>query len=347
MSQQQVNLKALSQMLGLSQTTVSRALNGFPEVSEKTRLRVVETANRVNYQPSSTASKLATGKSRTIGHVIPLADHMMINPHFSDFISGASEEYAGYDYDLLLRVAPIEEEEKIYRALAQQKRVDGVVIHGPLTDDPRIALLKDIGLPFVVHGRSDDVTVNYSWLDVNNCNGFYRATEFLINLRHKEIGLINGLESMNFAEKRRMGFENAMTDNGLIARKELMFAEDMLEPYGYKAMQQMLSESNPPSAVLTSSILPALGVQRAISDRGKKMGKDISLIAYDDCLSFLNTYSANGAPPFTCLRSSMRDAGKRVAAMLIAKIEGLDNGHVQELWEADLVVGQSTGRFHG
>lgn len=342
-----VNLKSLSEMLGLSQTTVSRALNGFPEVNEKTRRRVVETAKRVNYQPSSTASKLARGKTHTIGHVVPLSEHMMINPHFTEFIAGAGEAYAKHDYDLLIRVVPEEDEEKMYRELVQQKRVDGVVVHGPKLDDPRIALLKEIGLPFVVHGRSDHEKNDFSWLDVNNRNGMLRATEFLISLGHQRIGLINGLEDMNFAARRRMGFEAAMQNHNLAIHSNYLYAGDMLEPYGYNAMRDMLAMPQPPSAILVSSILPAMGAHRAIVDAGKRLAEDVSIIAFDDCLSFLNFNAASGIPLFTCLRSSIREAGNRVATMLIEQIEQGQQNNQHELWEAELVLGASTGKYQG
>ena len=136
MSVQSINLKKISESLGLSQTTVSRALNGFPEVAENTRARVIAAAEQFNYRPSPSAATLATGKSWAIGHVIPLAAHRMINPHFTDFISGAGEVYAKRNYDFLMRVVSVEEEEKVYRDFASRRRVDGVVVHGPSSHDP-------------------------------------------------------------------------------------------------------------------------------------------------------------------------------------------------------------------
>src|SRR5690606_16392903 len=119
-----VNLRRLSEVLGLSPTTVSRALNGFPEVNEATRARVIAEAERLNYRPSASAASLATGKACTIGHVVPLADHMMINPHFSDFLAGAGEVYAQFGYEMLLRVVAQVDEAGVYREFASRGRVD-------------------------------------------------------------------------------------------------------------------------------------------------------------------------------------------------------------------------------
>ena len=111
-----MNLKELSRRLGLSQTTVSRALNGYPEVSEETRERVTEFAQKMNYQPNSSARRLATGKTNAIGHVVPLAEHDMINPHFSDFIAGAGEVYNRRGYDMLISIVNVGTERRPIRA---------------------------------------------------------------------------------------------------------------------------------------------------------------------------------------------------------------------------------------
>ncbi|WP_313958451.1 substrate-binding domain-containing protein [Chelativorans salis] len=342
-----VNLRRLSEVLGLSQTTVSRALNGFPEVNEKTRARVVEAAQRLNYRPSASAASLATGKACAIGHVVPLAEHMMINPHFSDFLAGAGEVYAQFGYEMLLRVVAQAEEADVYRDFASRSRVDGVVVHGPLTNDPRIPLLKSLGLPFVVHGRSDDGTGDYSWLDVNNRRAFCRATGFLADLGHRRIALINGLEAMNFASRRRQGYESVLADRGLEQDPSLIFSEDMVEPYGHRVARQLFSSPRPPTAILVSSVLPAMGVVRALAELGIRPGADVSIIAFDDCLSFLQPASdgkARDVPFLTAMRSSIREAGRRVAEMLLEQIAAPDGGRRHELWEAELVIGETTAR---
>ena len=101
-----MNLKQLAETLGLSQTTVSRAMNGYPEVSEATRARVHAAAARHNSRPNTRARSLATGRSMMIGHVIPVSTrHEMMNPIFSDFISGAGEAYAKAGFDMMLSMS--------------------------------------------------------------------------------------------------------------------------------------------------------------------------------------------------------------------------------------------------
>ena len=345
-----VNLRRLAEELGLSQTTVSRALNGFPEVKAETRARVIEAAERLDYRPSASAASLATGKTRAVGHVVPLAEHMMINPHFSDFLAGAGETYARFGYEMLLRVVAARDEADVYRDLASRGRVDGVLVHGPLTDDPRIPLLRSLGLPFVVHGRCDDSKSDYSWLDVNNRRAFFRATSLLADLGHRRIALVNGLEAMNFANRRRQGYEAALKERGLAFDPALVFGEDMVEPYGYRVARQVLAAPDPPTAVLASSVLPAMGVVRAMGDLGLRPGRDVSIIAFDDCLSFLQPAKegkAGEVPFFTVMRSSIREAGRRVAEMLLEQIDAPGGEFRHELWEAELVVGQTTAPAPG
>ena len=336
-----VNLKQLAEALGISQTTVSRALNGFPEVSEKTRRKVLDMAQQLNYSPSPHAKQLATGKSKTIGHVVPQSDHMMINPLFSDFIAGVGEVYSEAGYDMLMSIVPRAQEENTYYKLIASKRVDGMMVHAPLVNDTRIALLQKLNMPFVVHGRSADDDDSYSWLDINNRRSFERATRFLVDLGHRRIGLLNGLESMTFAQRRRMGYLDALKEAQIDADPRIMFSQDMMEPYGYRRMHDMLSLAKPPTAVLCSSILPAMGALRAIQETGLEPGRDISIVTHDDMLSFLS--NSGDIPMFTALRSSIKAAGKRCAEMLIDAVENPNLEPSHELWETELVLGSSTG----
>ena len=345
MAPQPVNLKKLSEHLGLSQTTVSRALNGFPEVSEKTRKRVQDLAAQLDYRPSPSAASLATGKTKTIGHVIPVGTHRMINPHFSDFLAGASEAYAAAGYELLLRTAAPGEEEEVYRDFVSRRRVDGVIVHGPTIDDPRIKLLQSINMPFVVHGRSGEETESYSWLDVNNLSAFEKGTNLLINDGHRRIGLVNGLQSMNFAVRRRLGYEAALTSNNIEVKPEYIASADMTEPFGYRATLNMLALDEPPKAFMYASILTAMGGLRALSDCGLIPGKDIAIITYDDQLSFLESAMGEEHRPFfTSLQSSIQAAGRRAAELLIMQINNPNQPPIQELWEVDLILGKTTSQ---
>ncbi|MGI9363664.1 MAG: substrate-binding domain-containing protein [Rhizobiaceae bacterium] len=337
-------MKQLSLHLGLSQTTVSRALNGYPEVSERTRKKVRQAASDLNYRPSPTASSLATGKTRIIGHIVPVSEHRMINPHFSDFLAGASEAYAKAGYDLLIRAAEVEEEEDIYRDFANRNRVDGVVVHGPMVNETRIDFLNELGIPFVVHGRAGGEEHSYSWLDVDNRSAFEKLTIYILDLGHRRVALINGLESMNFAHRRRLGYESALTNSGIEPDTTLISSQDMNEPYGYEATIEKLALSHPPTAFIYSSVLSAMGGLRAIAEHGLRPGRDVSLATFDDQLSFLQPGDGSSSAPFiTSVSSSIQTAGQRVGEMLISQIANPLSAPVCELWNAELTIGKTTG----
>jgi LacI family transcriptional regulator len=337
-----MKLKDLSELLHLSQTTVSRALNGYPEVAEATRRRVLAAAAAHGYRPNMRARSLATGRAMAIGHVIPVtARHEMVNPVFADFLAGAGEVYSRRGYDMLISIVPDEDQEHAYRELRTKGSVDGLIVHAPKLGDPRVHLLTEIGMPFVVHGRASDAVEPYSWVDMNNTHAFRRATDLLLDLGHRRIALVNGLENMDFAIRRRAGFEEAFAARGLATDEALMASDEMTEGFGHDTARRLLAGPAPPTAFLVSSIIPAIGVRRAIEEVGLRMGRDISVITHDDDLSYLKNRAE--VPVFTATRSSVRDAGRRAAEMLLNLVETPGSGPREELLEADLILGQSTG----
>ncbi len=337
-----MNLKSLAESLGLSQTTVSRALNGYPEVSEATRQRVAEAARRLDYTPNSRAKGLATGKTMMIGQVVPTTlRHEMVNPIFGDFVAGCTQSLAKYGYDLVITRVLDDDEIRVYRDFRARGVVDGVILQGPALDDMRIPVLNDIGLPFVVHGRSTGIEAPYSWVDVNNRRAFKRATEFLIHLGHRRIALLNGLENMDFAHRRRGGYIAALEEAGIAADPDLMCTDEMTEGFGYARTRLLLNTGNPPTAILCASILSAIGIRRAIEDAGLQMGHDISVITHDDDLSYLQ--NGTDVPIYTATRSSVRHAGELVAENLIRLVGDPSLAPLQTMLEAELVVGRSTG----
>ena len=336
-----MNLKELAEALGLSQTTVSRALDGYPEVAEATRRRVLEAAERFNYRPNSRAKALATGRAMAIGHVIPKSkSSVMVNPIFAEFLAGASETYTGVGYDIVLSLVEDGDEERAYRDMAAKRMVDGVVVFMTMVNDPRIPLLKELGLPFVVHGRATGMTDAYSWVDVNNMRSFRRATEFLVDLGHSRIALVNGPESYAFAVRRRDGYLAGLQSRGLEPDPSIMLQEEMTEQYGFRAMTELLSRPDPPTAYLSASMITTLGMRRATDSAGLRLGRDISLITYDDDLS----YFQNGQDEliFTAIRSSVREAGRSAARTVVGLIANAEESE-QLLLPADLILGQSTG----
>ncbi|MEM6635035.1 MAG: LacI family DNA-binding transcriptional regulator [Pseudomonadota bacterium] len=337
-----MNLKELSQILGLSQTTVSRALNGYPEVNETTRARVASAAKTYGYSPNVRAKGLATGQAMAIAHALHVSgrDEIM-NPIFADFVAGASEVYSARGYDMMLTIVEDSEGPEALRNLARKGSVDGVIVQAPRFHEPRLDLLRETGLPFVVHGRTSEPEDSYSWIDMDNRRAFLRATEFLADLGHTRIALINGDEQMDFARRRRIGYETALTRRGILPDPTLMTTGAMTEVYGYESARRCLETLDRPTAFLVASLISALGVRRAIEDAGLRIARDVSVITHDDDLSYLR--NGDATPIFTATRSPVRLAGRKAAELLLKLIEGRDSAPSNELLYADLTVGRSTG----
>ncbi|MEL6204975.1 MAG: substrate-binding domain-containing protein [Pseudomonadota bacterium] len=338
-----MNLKSLAESLGLSTTTVSRALNGYPDVSAATRERVCAAAQAQGYAPNTRALSLATGRAMAIGHVIPGASrHEIVNPIFADFVAGAGETYGPAGYEILLSVMPEGTEEEGYRRLARSGRVDGLVLQAPRPADRRIDLLTELNLPFVVHGRATEAEADYSWLDMDNRRAFARATRHLTDLGHRRIALLNGPADMDFAIRRAAGFHEAMEAAGLAVAPEHIRHDQMTEFFGYAAAREMLAADPKPTAFVTAALLIALGVRRAVEEQGLRMGGDVSVVTHDDGLSYL-TNGAEGAPLFTATHAPVREMGRATAAMLLTRIAAPDAPPAHRMMPANFVLGPSSG----
>lgn len=340
-----VNLKQLAEMLGLSQTTVSRALNGYPEVNAKTRQRVLTAVRETGYQPNRAAQRLATGRAGSIGLVMPIARGLESDVHFGEFLAGLGEAAVEQDFHFVINPSAPDEEEATFERLAASGNVDALFLAYVRENDPRIPILKSLSVPFVVHGRTIGQSIDYPFLDIDNTAAFYDATRLLIQLGHRRIALINGQSHLTFAIRRRNGMQRALEEHGLIFDESLSHHGPMTDEHGNRAMQAFLRHDEPPTAVLCSSTVLALGAVRAINGAGLKMGTDISLIAHDDVLPMLKP--ENFSVPLTTTRSSLRAAGARIATRLIDRILQAGEHPEEELWRAELIVRESTGPAPG
>ena len=336
-----MNLKELAAKLGLSPTTVSRALNGYPEVNAQTRERVLRAARETGYHPNRTAQRLATGKAGSIGLLMPVGAEVMSDLHFGEFLRGVGEMAQQQDFHLVVMPSDPADEESALRSLATSGYVDGLCLAYIRENDSRIDLMESFGLPFIVHGRFFEAPHPYPLLDVDNEAAFYEATRLLLQLGHKRIGLINGDEEFGFAVRRRDGMLKALAEAGLALDKRFHASEQMTEGAGQRATERFLTKAERPTALMCASMVQALGVVRAIERAGLELGSDISLISYDDVLPLLRPEFFN--IPLTTTRSSLRIAGKRIAERLIRRINGTERDTIQELWQPELVVRASTG----
>jgi LacI family transcriptional regulator len=335
-----MRLKELARELGLSPTTVSRALNGYPEVSEATRLRVNEAAVRLGYRPNANAIRLATGRVGAIGVALPLERSLHFGPHTAEFLSGIGERLAPEEIDILVAPIDADDELPVHRRLAASKRVDAVVLSAPTPDDPRIRLLSELGMPFILHGRAE-VDIAHAWLDIDNEGAFRRATSHLIDLGHRRIGMINGPAEQTFAIHRERGYREALRERGITPDPRLIASGRFTDEIGFRHAQSFLDQNPRPTAILAGSMMTALGIFRAIRTAGLVLGKDVSMIAHDDVFPYLN--ADNMVPSMSTTRSSIRAAGARIGELVVQLLAGKPADSIHELWPVELVLRESSG----
>ena len=334
-----MNLKELAASLGLSQTTVSRALNGYPEVNETTRQRVSEAAARQGYRPNASARRLATGRAGAVGIVYTTTEGY--GPHTSEFLGGLGGRLAEDEIDVLVSTADtLADELNAYRRAAQSKKVDCIILHATRPDDVRVELLCELGLPFVLHGRTD-TPGKIAWLDIDNHAVSETSALYLLDQGHRQMALINGPRRFTFAAHREAGFLAALAARGVDLDPNLMVEGMFSDESGFRLMQGLLQQPNRPTAVVAGSMMTALGAVRAIRAAGLEVGKDVSMIAHDDVFPYLNAETM--APPMSTTRSSIRKAGWRIAELALELLGGRPPETIQELWPVDLILRQSTG----
>ncbi|MFX1676223.1 substrate-binding domain-containing protein [Paraburkholderia sp. A2WS-5] len=309
------SLKALASSLGLSKTTVSRALNGYDDVSEATRARVVAAARAMSYQADATARKLATGRANAVGIVYPFSAGDLGDPRFCEVIAGITEGLG--DLDLVIVSARANAELETYRRLVDNRQVDGFIIARTLVEDSRIAFLHERDFPFVAYGRTSTERP-YFWFDFDNEAGAYAATQRLIDFGHRRIALVGAPLSLTFASQRRAGYLAALRKAGIKPLRALMKENAFERNSGYEAVRTLLSSANPPTAILVDNNLAGVGALRALLDSGHKPGKDVSLIVYDGV-------PADIAAPFTVTSVTQptgQESGHALAELIAAAIDG-------------------------
>jgi LacI family transcriptional regulator len=330
------SLKTLAQQLGLSITTVSRALAGYTDVAAETRARVEAAAAAAGYRPHPIARQLKGGRSNAVGVVLPAEPGHFTDPFFSELLVGLGEALARADMDLLVTAArPGAEEMKTYRRLVEGRRVDGIVIARTRVDDERVRYLLDRDFPFVTHGRTEERRA-YAHVDADGRQAFIDATQRLIELGHRRIALINAPATFMFARHREAGWRAALAAAGV--KPGPFVAGEATEENGAILARQLLARADRPTALLCATDRLAVGALHAVTAAGLRVGRDVSVVGYDD-LPFA-TYTD---PPLTTIAQPIRAMAERLSEMLIARIAGAAAGTLAEIWPATLVPRASDG----
>lgn len=334
-------LKDIARELDLSPATVSRALNGFPEVNARTRALVEETAERLGYRPNQIAKKLVTGRSGLVGFVLKPSASGQSDPSFYEIMFGLSDQLARRDMDLVFHAPAEADPVAPYRRLIAKNILDGFILNAPEADDPRIGFLETEEIPFVVHGRTQGAS--YAYYDIDNRRAAADAVHFLADLGHRRIAFLNGPETHTFARERARGFRSAMRGEGAALAEPALVHGLATEDQGYTAALALLSgrRGAAPTAILCASTLMAAGVYRAARDLGLAIPADLSVVAHDDAVPQMR--AVNFAPALTVTRSPLRDACEPLAGAMEALLKGTPPAALQTLVPAELIVRGSTG----
>ncbi|EYD70639.1 LacI family DNA-binding transcriptional regulator [Limimaricola hongkongensis] len=335
-------LKDISVELGLSVATVSRALNGFPEVGAKTRSRVQDAAARLGYRPNRSAQRLATGRSGVVGMIVKLRADMSADQTFFDVLTTLTAELAARDLDLVLSVDQGDDPVAPYARMLERDLLDGFVLNAPATGDPRPGFLMARGVPFVMHGQADPAP-GYAFFGIDNTAVSVDSVGLLASLGHARIALINGEPRFAFAAEREAGFRAAMTAEARAVPAAFIADGPPTESTGYTlALSWLSGRAGPrPTAILCATTPVAAGVLRAARDLGLSVPRDLSVVAHDDALP--NIRPAHFNPALTVTHAPLRDACAPLAEMLIDHLNGAPAARLQTVKRAGLIVRASTG----
>ncbi len=328
-----VSIAQLAKHLGLSEGTVSRALNNYPDIAKKTIARVRKAADELGYRPSSTARRLARGVVETIGFVLPSRHGHQIDPFLAEILDGLATELALSDWDLLVAAVPEGHDEvEVMDRLIRSGKVGGFVVARSRRNDPRVDFLRKSQIPFVVQGRtakSDD----YAWLDIDNEKAFIDAMNHLVGLGHRKIAYLGGDPDLNYAWQRREGFFSAATAHGCDMPSGYVFDGISDEMAARHAVTELLKHPDRPTALLCVTDAVAIGAIHALAHAGIKVGDEISVIGFDGLPMGEAIH-----PGLTTMSQASYQIGREVGRIVVAQANAPASPFSQILWEASLTI---------
>jgi len=334
-----LNLDDLATHLGLSKTTVSRALAGYADVSAKTRERVREAAKAHGYQPNPLAQRLRSGRLDTVGLIIPSDLKPFGDAFFVDQVTSLSRSLTDQGLDLLLSSADRGDAElAAFRRLIEGRRVDAMIVVRTERRDARVTYLLEKNVPFVCHGRTEN-TEGYAFVDMDGEAAGRIATERLLELGHRQIAFIGPPSSqLTFAWHRQCGYRIALEKTDISPPRHLIVEGIGGETFGMTATQKLLALEPRPSAIICATDLEAIGALQAIADSGLRAGADVSVIGHDDLPE-----AARTRPPLATIRQPHAAIGRRLGEIVAALAVGDDPMDYQEVWQPELIVRESLG----
>lgn len=336
MAKRKVNIKDVAARADVHPSTVSRVMN--PEtrsmVSERVAERVTRIAGEMGYTRSPLASGLRTGRSFTIGVIIP----DLSNPMFPPIVRGIERTLEAEGYIAIL--ADSDNSQKSERAIfdsMKSRRIDGLILATAHIEDPIVEDCIEEQLPVVLVNRTID-THDVSEVINNDELGIQLAVSHLIELGHKQIAFLGGPQNTSTGRDRYRAFRN-LADNGQFELDPDLCASctAFTEAAGHTSMLGILDCNKPFSAVVAANDLLALGCYDALEERGMSCPGDVSVTGFND-MPFVDRFS----PPLTSLHIPHDELGVRAANLLLAEIRDSDAPRTTIRLDPVLVVRGST-----
>ncbi|MFC5404502.1 LacI family DNA-binding transcriptional regulator [Cohnella soli] len=333
-------IKDIAKKAGVSVTTVSRALNGYDDVSEDTRKKIKKVAEELSYSPNAVARSLVSKKTRTIGLIISDINRAGAKDAFAyEILCGINDRAGELNYDLLLfSTNPSKQMEKSYVSLCRERNVEGAILSGLRLDDPYLhEVIEQSAFPCVLVDipKTGD---NVAHITSDGRLGAAMAVRHLLDYGHRSIAMINGHDQAFVSKDRLEGYRDALRQYDVPIDDGLVYDGQFSEDGGAEAMYQILLRHPDVTAVFCASDLMALGAMRALEKLGRKAPEDISIVGFDDI-----TIASYCSPKLTTVRQDKYELGYQAAQLLIDMLdERTDNRKI--LLSNQLVVRESTRR---
>lgn len=323
-------LDEVAALAGVGRGTVSRVVNGSPQVSPEARAAVQEAIKQLGYVPNRAARALVTQRTDSIALVVSESQERVFDqPYFAGVVRGISSALANTPLQLWLAMAQSPAEQQRVEHHLTSQHVDGVLLLSLHETDELPKLLGQRELPAVLGGRPVGANQEISYVDIDNVGGARAAVQHLLSSGRRKVATIAGLQDMGVGVDRLTGYRQAIGSTGLVAYG------DWGEISGADAMRELLRQAPDLDAVFVASDLMAAGALRALREQGKRVPEDIAVVGFED-----SPIAAQTDPPLTTVWQPVEEMGREMVRLLLARIKGdEDPGHV--LLDTHLVHRQS------
>ncbi len=330
-------LEEVARLARVSRATASRVFRGSPRVGAQTWEAVQRAARQLGYVPNRAARSLVTGRSDSIGIVIPEpATRLFGDPFFPALLRGISQVVSAHELQLVLFAPQSPAEENRLEAYLAGGHVDGVLLVSLHGSDPLPAHLAQRGVPVVVGGRPLG-RARVSFVDVDNRGGAGDAVDHLVGQGRRRIATIFGPLDMPPGLDRLQGYRDGLRRAGIEPDPALEEPGDFGQESGSRAMRTLLERRPDLDAVFVASDLMAVGAVRALQEAGRRIPDDVAVVGFDD-----SPMAALLEPPLSSVRQPIETMGREMAELMIRTIRSAERIARQVILSTELVVRRSS-----